>query len=128
MITKCRLWEAEELISRMDLSEVEDDIAETEEDFQIAVSGYYVIIPDMNLQLHDGILCNWNEAEQMFMPDAGVTVIYEVGADRSEYIYFEQDGMVISLYNLMNGKICVSRIEKLWCEIVVPDENDSVRV
>ena len=27
----------------------------------------------------------------MFMPDVAVTVVYEADADRTEYIYFEQD-------------------------------------
>lgn len=85
----CRLGEAEELLSEMDFSDVADDIVETEEDTQLIVSGWWVFLPQFNLQLHEGILCNWDEEELMFMPDVAVTVVYEADADRTEYIYFE---------------------------------------
>ena len=101
----CRLGEAEQIISEMEerLIDVADDIAETEEDTLLIVSGWWVFLPQLNLQLHEGILCNWDEEEQMFMPDVAVTVVYEADADRTEYIYFEQDGMTATLYNWLNG-------------------------
>ena len=76
MKIKCRLVEAEQIISEMEerLIDVADDIAETEEDTQLIVSGWGVFLPQLNLQLHEGILCNWDEEEQMFMPDVAVTV------------------------------------------------------
>ncbi|MEQ7140426.1 hypothetical protein ABQD81_16865 [Enterococcus casseliflavus] len=37
-----RIYEIEEVISEMDLLEVEDDIAETDEDMQLVISGWYV--------------------------------------------------------------------------------------
>ena len=59
----CRLGETEELLSEMDFSDVADDIAETEEDTQLIVSGWWVYLPQLNLQLHEGILCNWDEEQ-----------------------------------------------------------------
>lgn len=120
----CRLGEAEEFISEMDFSDVADDIAETEEDTQLVVSGWWVFLPQLNLQLHEGILCNWDEEEQMFMPDVAVTVVYEADADRTEYIYFEQDGMTATLYNWLNGRLSISQIEALKCEIIVPKDGE----
>jgi len=122
---KCRLKDAEEIISDMDLFYVDDDIAETEEDTQVVVSGYYVLIPDLKLKLHDGILCNFDEEEHMFMPDVAVTVVYEEDADRTEYIYFESDGMETTLYNFLGGKKSPEEIENLWCEIVAPEEGET---
>lgn len=124
MNKKCRLQDAEEIISNMELSYIADDIAETEEDTQVVVSGYCVVIPELNLQLHEGILCNFDDEEQMFMPDVAVTVVYEVGADRIEYIDFESDGMETSLYNYLGGKKSAEEIANLWCEIVVPEEGE----
>ena len=120
----CRLSEAEELLSEMDFSDVADDIAKTEEDTQLIVSGWWVFLPQLNLQLHEGILCNWDEEEQMFMPDVAVTVVYEADADRTEYIYFEQDGMTAALYNWLNGRLSISQIEALKCEIIVPEDGE----
>lgn len=39
------------------------------------------------------------EEEQMFMLDVVVTVVYEADADRTGYIYSEQDGMGETLCN-----------------------------
>ena len=38
-----RLFEIEAVLADMDTSEVDDDIAETEEDYQIVVSGLVII-------------------------------------------------------------------------------------
>ena len=126
MKIKCRLVEAEQIISEMEerLIDVADDIAETEEDTQLIVSGWWVFLPQLNLQLHEGILCNWDEEEQMFMPDVAVTVVYEADADRTEYIYFEQDSMTATLYIWLNGRLSISRIEALKCEIIVPEDGE----
>ena len=40
----CRLHEAEEIISEMDLYHVADDIMESEEDYRIVISGWWVHI------------------------------------------------------------------------------------
>lgn len=122
MNKKCRLMEADELISEMELEYIADDIVETDEDTQVIVSGYFVFIPELGLQLHDGILCNWDDEEKIFMPDASITVVYEVGADRTKYIYFEIDGMETTLYNFIGGKMSPSDIQNFWCEIVIPEE------
>ena len=122
MNNKCRLMEADELISEMELEYIADDIVETDEDTQVIVSGYFVLIPELGLQLHDGILCNWDDEERIFMPDASITVVYEVGADRTKYIYFEIDGMETTLYNFIGGKMSPSDIQNFWCEIVIPEE------
>lgn len=74
-----RLFEVEEVIAEMDLSDIDDDIAETDEEYQIVISGWWVHIPELNLNLHEGVVCTWEEESQMFMPDFAVTVVYEAG-------------------------------------------------
>ena len=46
----CRLHEAEEIISEMDLYHVADDIMESEEDYRIVISGWWVHIPELNIK------------------------------------------------------------------------------
>lgn len=46
------------------------------------------------------------------------------GADRTEYIYFESDGMETTLYNFLGGKKSAGEITNLWCEIVVQEEGE----
>lgn len=82
-----RIYEVKEVISEMDLSEVEYDIAETDEDKQLVISGLYVHIPNLNLNLREGVVCIWDE-EEMYMPDT-VTVIYEGDIEVKDWIYYE---------------------------------------
>lgn len=119
---KYRIHEVEEVISEMDLSEVEDDIAETDEDMQLVISGWYVNIPELSLNLREGVVCIWDKEEKMFMPDFAVTVIYEGDIEGKEWIYYEQDGFVITLANWLNGRLPVEQIEQLRCEIVIPQQ------
>ena len=111
------LCEVEELIAEMDFSDIDDDIAETDEEYQLIISGWWVHIPELNLNLHEGVICNWEEESQMFMPDFAVTVVYEAGVEQQDYIYFEQDGMVITLANWLKGRVLLEIIEQMRCSI-----------
>lgn len=117
-----RIYEVEEVISEMDLLEVEDDIAETDEDMQLVISGWYVTISELNLNLREGVVCVWDEEEKLFMPDFAVTVIYEGDLEGKDWIYYEQDGFVVTLANWLNGRLPVEQIEQLRCEIVMPQK------
>ena len=119
---KYRIHEVEEVISEMDLSEVEDDIAETDEDMQLVISGWYINIPELNLNLREGVVCIWDEEEKLFMPDFAVTMIYEGDIEGKDWINYEQDGFVVTLANWLNGRLPVEQIEQLRCEIVIPQQ------
>lgn len=112
-----RLFEVEEVLAEMDFSDVDDDIAETDEDYQLVISGWWVHIPELNLNLREGVVCNWVEESQMFLPDFAVTVVYEAGAEYQDDIYFEQDGLVITLANWLNGRVPLDVIEQMRCSI-----------
>ena len=117
-----RLWEVEEVLAEMDMSEVDDDIAETDEDTQIVISGWYVYLPELGLKLHEGVVGVWDEEMQGYMPDFAVTVVYEADSDNTDYIYFEQDGFVVIMANWLNGRLSMDEVEQLKCEIVIPRE------
>ena len=117
-----RLWEVEEVLAEMDMSEVDDDIAETDEDTQIVISGWYVYLPELGLKLHEGVVGVWDEEMQGYMPDFSVTVVYELDSDNTDYIYFEQDGFVVTMANWLNGRLSMDEVEQLKCEIVIPRE------
>lgn len=118
-----RVYKVEEVISEMDLLEVEDDIVETNEDIQLVISGWHVHIAELNLNLREGVVCIWDEDEKLFMPDFAVTVIYEGDIENKEWIYYEQDGFVVTLANWLNGRLPVEQIEQLKCEIIIPQKN-----
>lgn len=117
-----RLLEVEEVLAEMDMSEVDDDIAETDEDTQIVISGWYVYLPELGLKLHEGVVGVWDEEMQGYMPDFAVTVVYEADSDNTDYIYFEQDGFVVTMANWLNGRLSMDEVEQLKCEIVIPRE------
>ena len=118
-----RIYEVEEVISETNLSEVEDDIAETDEDMQLVISGWYVHIHELNLNLREGVVCIWDEEEKLFMPDFAVTVIYEGDIEGKDWLYYEQDGFVDTLENWLNGRLPMEEIDQLRCEIVIPQQD-----
>lgn len=117
-----RLVEVEEILAEMEqLAEVPDDIMESDEDYQIVISGWQVHIPELGLNLHEGIYCNFDEEEGGYLPDFAVTVVKEEGQD--EWLYYEQDGFLITLANYLHGRtnLDLSQLGQLYCFIRMPD-------
>ena len=69
MNKRYRLGEIEEAVVEMEERiDIEDDIAEIDDDFQIVVSGWSVYVESLNLTLRQGIACVWDAEEGLFMP------------------------------------------------------------
>lgn len=119
----CRLHNAERIIAETDMSDVPDDIMEGDNDTCIVISGWWVHIPELNLNLHEGVFCNYDEEENAYLPDFAVTVI--MGKDNEkqegEYLYYEQDGFEITLANYHGGRMAIGQISELSCFICIPD-------
>lgn len=136
-----RIEEIEEVLAEMDFSDVDDDIAEIDEDFMIQVSGWYLVIPSLGITVREGVACVFDEEEKMFMPDFDVTVLYEGEVDSgnsrigdsvfrksgeceqapipADFLYYEQDGIVITLENWLNGQMQIEAIERLECVLKI---------
>ena len=126
MNRRCRLCDVEEAVSESEeLIDIADDIAEIDEDMQLVISGWSVYIESLNLSLRQGISCVWDEGERLFMPDFDVTVVYEGNIESQEWLYYEQDGFVVTLGNWLNGRMSGGQIEQLWCELVIPETNNT---
>ena len=126
MNRRCRLCDVEEAVSESEeLIDIADDIAEIDEDMQLVISGWSVYIESLNLSLRQGISCVWDEGERLFMPDFDVTVVYEGNIESQEWLYYEQDGFVVTLGNWLNGRMSGGQIEQLWCELVIPETNNA---
>ena len=126
MNKRYRLCDVEEAVSEMEeLMDIADDIAEIDDDMQIVISGWSVYVESLNLTLRQGIACVWDEGERLFMPDFDVTVVYEGNIETQDWIYYEQDGMVVTLGNWLNGRLSCEQIEQLWCELVIPETNNT---
>jgi len=117
-----RLGEVEEILAGMEqLAEVPDDIMESDDEYQIVISGWQVHIPELGLNLHEGIYCNFDEEEGGYLPDFAVTVVKEEGQD--EWLYYEQDGFLITLANYLHGRtsLDLAQLGQLSCFIRMPD-------
>lgn len=121
MRKKCRIKEVERILAELDLEDVSDDIEELEDGLQIVISGYYLLIPELKIELHEGLICVFDKEANMYMPDETVTVIIDVTGQEAESICYKQDGIIGTLYDWGQGKMSLDRIENLWCEIIVPD-------
>ncbi len=118
MNKRYRLGEIEETVSEMEeLIDTSDDIAEIDDDFQIVVS--------LNLILRQGVACIWDAEAGLFMPDFDVTIMYEGNIETQEWLYYEQGGMAVTLGNWLNGRLSCKQIEQLWCELIIPENNNS---
>ncbi len=126
MNKRYRLCDVEEAVSEMEeLMDIADDIAEIDDDMQIVISGWSVYVESLNLTLRQGIACVWDAEERLFMPDFDVTVVYEGNIDSQEWLYYEQDGFVVTLGNWLNGRMSGGQIEQIWCELVTPETNNT---
>ena len=124
---KYRLGDIEEIISEMGFEDRCDEIVEIDDDLQLVISGWYVVVPSLSLTLRAGVACAFDEEAGMFMPDFDVTVLYEDELMTDEWIYYEQDGFTVTLANWLNGRLPISNIETLECYLVIPDEDEPGR-
>ena len=108
-----RLGDIEEVIAEMDFSDTDDDIAEIDADLEFWISGWYVVIPSLGIHVREGVACTFDEKDNMFMPDFDVTVVYEGEIASESWMYYEQDGILITLANWLNGRMPIDAIEKL---------------
>ena len=122
----CRLHEAEEIISGMDLFHVADDIMESEEDYRIVISGWWVHIPELNINLHEGVFCSYAEEEKEYLPDFSLTVIMGADAEKKEgeWLYYEQDGFLLTVLNYFGGQVDMETVSMLPCLICIPEGED----
>lgn len=121
---KYRLGDMEEIISEMEFEDRCDEIVEIDDDLQLVISGWYVVVPSLSLTLRAGVACAFDEEAGMFMPDFDVTVLYEDELTADKWIYYEQDGFTVTLANWLNGRLPISNIETLECYLVIPDTED----
>ena len=114
-----RLGDIEDVIAEMDFSDTDDDIAEIDDDLEFWISGWYVVIPSLGIHVREGVACTFDEEENMFMPDFDVTVVCEGEIASETWMYYEQDGILITLANWLNGRMPIDAIEKLECYIEI---------
>lgn len=70
----------------------------------ILVETPYCCIPDLGVKIANGTMSYWNEEEKSWNGDFCLTLIYDIKSDNpQDYIYWEQDGAEITLWNWMRS-------------------------
>ena len=101
---KCKFEELDEVlensIMEYDTEEYIVDIEDTDD--KIAISGYRILFPFVNYSMRSGIyLADYGE-EDGLMADFSLSLVYDYDEeDPSKWLYWEQDGEVVSLYNFL---------------------------
>ncbi len=104
------------------LSDVDEIIYESEEKYGITqyevmmdeedpscglidVYGIRTVIDSLGLSVREGTFYNYNEDDDVYDADFSVTLIYEKDEkDPAKYLYWEQDGIQVSLYNFLRQR------------------------
>lgn len=125
MIKKMKFGKVEDFIDEM--CESSDEYYEnnmetvleecSDEESKLYYDSHYIVVPELNIRLHAGIMCNYDEDENNFMPDFSVTVIFD--ATTGKYLYWEQDGYLISVYNYYGSKYPMDKLGNMDCELVM---------
>lgn len=115
----CRLGMAEDAIAGMDMTETADDVMESGEGYEIAVSGCRVHVPELGIDLHKGVYCSYDSDAGGFFPDFAVTVIRKEG--EREWLYYIQDGFVGALAEFLEGEADLEKLAQMRCFICMPD-------
>ena len=101
---KVYLGDIEELLFEFDDSDIAEDFIEADEDLMLVVSGWLIKIPSLGLSLRSGVACVTDEEADMYMPDFDVTVLYEEELKADMWIYYEQDGILVTLVQRIFNK------------------------
>lgn len=112
------LCDADEKIAELELIDGQTVIEEEEKEHRIIRFGYYVRIPELNLDIHEGVCEVWDDLERRYTVDYALSLIYR--QDEEELIYQEQDDMIATLFNYLridNREMLISNIEDIRCEL-----------
>lgn len=112
-----KLGEAEEAIGELEICS-EDTVMEETEESQITKSDYYIYIPELGLNVHDGTFyCKSDEGE--FEPDFSLAIVCDANDDEPrKWLYWEQDGVLVTLANYLHGQgYDITRLSGLSCEL-----------
>lgn len=126
---KCKFGIAEEIISQFcwDAVAEESVIGSDHETYAVMKSLWYLVIPELGLKVHEGTYVTRMEDGE-WMPDFSITLLFEAVMDEGEwqdsddYLYYEQDDMLTSVYNWLGGKVSQEKLMDMQISIFIDDE------
>ena len=84
----------------------------------IEVNGVRYVIPELDLFAREGEFLSYDEESDTYMPDFSVTLLYELDEkDAKNFLYWEQDGLLVTLYNYLQSGKRMDYLSSLECRI-----------
>lgn len=130
MITrKCKLKDADEILveelENIFVEYYEIDVPDCKD--TISIYGYRIIVPEAGFSIRGGTYNNWDEDEGMALPDFALSLIYDLDeTDPAQYLYWEQDDELISLYNflrVLDSSSMYGGVGNMDCQIEFEEED-----
>lgn len=101
-----------------ELTDYESEMIHVDEHSLIELDGPQIQIPDLGLVVREGTMFYADEHGD-WQPDWSLTLFYEIGKEPSDYVYYEQDGILVSLHNYLHaiGKEIPRPADDILCQI-----------
>ncbi|MCR5273717.1 MAG: hypothetical protein K6E13_12170 [Lachnospiraceae bacterium] len=80
--------------------EIDDLFVEIDEDSVLVATGPEIQIPELELACREGYMLTRYEDGEM-VPDWSLSVFYNMDDTAENYVYYEQDGILVSLHNFL---------------------------
>lgn len=116
MKKECLLKDLDEVMEALQEEDFFADdlmIEEEEGEYAIFVSELRIIIPALKLELREGYCGQWQEDEEYYMADFSLTAVYDEGKPAEEFLMWEQDSPLVTLYNFTHKPM--DELEALAC-------------
>ena len=99
----------------------EEIVVEQDNNHQILIDDYLIVLPELGIAIGDATFCNYDEEYDEFYADWAGTALFSIEADGFHYTMMEQDGMITTLsnqgFNIDNiynqNKYVLSKVESL---------------
>lgn len=115
--TNYKLKDIEEIISEMDTVDNAYVNITINDTMQLIVDTLCVNIPELNIDLREAEIYIWDNDTHEYELDFNITVLYKANSPIDEWLYYEQDGFVVTLANWLQGELTLTTIEQLNCNI-----------
>lgn len=116
----------ENLYEEYDITDYIIDVDESND--KINVFGYRVIIPEIGYSVREGVyLCEYEDEDELVADFALSLIYYADEEDPSKYLYWEQDGIEVSLHNFLSiadEKDKTKNLGQLNCKIELEEAGD----
>lgn len=122
VLMKCRLKEVEELIEKLDTSDVNEDLIEIDANRMIWLKGFEIVIAEISINIRKGVICIWDEEAQIYLPDEPITILYHGSLEENKPINYCEADVITTLEEWFKDGKAVNKIEQFMCEIKILDK------